>query len=104
MDQQSALQLVNDYIQFLKEQKFKITRAYMFGSYAKGKQDEDSDIDLAVIFKKLRNKDHFDMQIELMKLRWNYDLRIEPHPFAEKDFTPDSPFANEIMKTGIKIL
>jgi hypothetical protein len=39
----------------------------------------------------------------LMRLRRNFDLRIEPHPITEEDFKSGNPFAEEIKK-GVKIL
>ena len=80
----------------------KLLKAYLFGSYTKGRFHEDSDIDLAIILKNL--KDDFEMQVKLMILRRGFDLSIEPHPFDEKDFDSTNPFAYEIMKTSIKIL
>ncbi len=38
------------------------------------------------------------------KLSRKFDTRIEPHPFDETDFNSSNPFANEILKKGIKIL
>ena len=70
-------------------------------SYAKGTFHNDSDIDLAVVFDGL--SDRFDMQVELMKIRRNFDNRIEPHPFSESDFNPSDPLANEVLKNGIMI-
>ena len=84
MDQRSAREIVNKYLQFLKENKIDIRKAYLFGSYAKGASHEDSDIDIAIILKDL--KDDFDMQVHLMKLRRDFDTRIEPHPFDEESF------------------
>lgn len=63
---------------------------------------EDSDIDLAIIFKKLN--DTFDMQVKLMKLRRKFDTRIEPHAFRSSDFKISNPLANEILKTGLEII
>lgn len=102
MDKKTALRIVKEYIAFLQQNKFDIQEVYIFGSIAKGNFDEDSDIDLAVIIKNLKNG--FDTQVELMKLRRGFDLRIEPHPFDETDFNASNPFANEIMNTGIKVL
>jgi len=102
MDQKTAFQIVKKYIKFLKENKYNIQKAYIFGSFATGKFNEDSDIDLAIIFKNLENG--FTTQIDLMKLRRKFDTRIEPHPFDEVDFTISNPFAKEILQTGIQIL
>ncbi|MFQ5636598.1 MAG: nucleotidyltransferase domain-containing protein [bacterium] len=102
MDKKTALRIVKEYIDFLQKNEFNIQGVYIFGSIAKGHFNEDSDIDLAIIIKNLKNG--FTMQGELMKLRRRFDLRIEPHPFDEMDFNDSNPFANEIMNTGIKVL
>ncbi len=49
MDKKTALEIVKKYIDFLKDNKFNIQKAYIFGSYAKGNFNEDSDIDLAIV-------------------------------------------------------
>lgn len=101
MDQTRALEIVKDYIDFLKTQHFDIQQVYLFGSYAKGTFTEDSDIDVAVIMKHLENS--FRMQVTLMKLRRKFDTRIEPHPFDEQDFDATNPFTAEILHSGIQV-
>ena len=74
----------------------------LFGYFAKGTNHEDSDIDLAIIFKSI--DDIIDMQIELMKMRTDDDLMIEPHPFSLSDFQSSNPVVAEILKTGIELI
>ena len=81
MDEKKAIKIVKKYINFLRINNLNIERAYLFGSYTKGIVNEDSDIDIAIVFKDLQ--DSFDMQVQLMKLRRKIDTRIEPHPFNE---------------------
>jgi len=76
-------------------------RVYLFGSYAKGTNLEESDIDITVIFREFDNL--LDIQLELMRLRRKIDGRIEPHPFREKDFNMANPIVNEIVKHGRRI-
>ena len=102
MDKEKASRIARNYIKFIKSQDPNVKTAYLFGSYAKGTIREDSDIDLAIVFKDL--KDTFDMQVKLMKLRREFDTRIEPHAFRESDFKSSNPLANEILKTGLKII
>lgn len=90
------------YINFLRKRDPKIKKAYLFGSYAKGNPDLNSDMDIAIIFEDF--SDSFDMQVELMRLRRKFDTRIEPHPFRATDFNLSNPIANEILKTGIEIV
>ena len=79
-----------------------VQKAYLFGSYASDKYNEDSDIDLAIVMKKLSNS--FTTQVELMKISRKFDTRIEPHPFEESDFNVTHPFANEVLNTGIQLM
>jgi uncharacterized protein len=102
MDKDKASKIAREYINFIKKQNPNFQKAYIFGSYVKGTMQEDSDIDLAIIFKKLN--DTFDMQVKLMKLRRKFDTRIEPHAFRESDFEITNTLANEILKTGIEII
>lgn len=78
-----------------------VTKVYVFGSFAKGKEREESDIDVAIVLNNMT--DFFLTQKQLMKLRRSVDLRIEPHPIKEKDFNAMNPFAYEIQQTGVEI-
>jgi hypothetical protein len=48
--------------------------------------------------------DIIDLQIQLMQLRSDDDLLIEPHPFKISDFHSSNPLVAEIKKNGIEIL
>ena len=100
MDKAEALRIANHYIDTLSS-KYVILQAFIFGSFAKGTNHADSDIDIAIVVKNVA--DIIDTQIDMMKLRRKVDLRIEPHPFLSKDFTKDNPVVSEILKFGIKI-
>ena len=101
MDKRKAPEIAIKYINFIREKNPKIKRAYLFGSYAKGIYNADSDMDLAIVFDNLT--DTFDMQVELMKLRRKFDTKIEPHVFRESDFNTSNPLANEILKYGVDL-
>lgn len=47
--------------------------------------------------------DIFDIQIDLMQMRTDENLIIEPHPFKKEDFDIDNPVVAEILKHGIEI-
>jgi len=102
MDKNEAHNSVKEYIKYLKKNNFNIEKVYLFGSYAKGSFREDSDIDLALVFKEF--PDSFDMQVQLLKIRRKFDTRIEPHPFRSSDFVSDNPLVNEILNTGLQII
>jgi predicted nucleotidyltransferase len=100
MDKNKALKIVRKYIDSVNK-KFPIESVILFGSYAKGTYHKDSDIDLAIVFKSV--DDIIDRQIELMKMRTDDDLMIEPHPFSLSDFQIANPVVSEILKYGIDI-
>ena len=75
----------------------------MFGSWAKGRADEGSDIDVA-LFLDQDDLDGFDADARLMKLRRSVDLRIEPRAFARTDEDVPDPFVKEIIATGERFI
>lgn len=100
MDRTDALNIARQYASVIKT-NYDCKQVFLFGSYAKGTNHEESDIDIAVILKEFENV--MDIQLELMRLRRNIDSRIEPHPFREKDFNMTNPVAHEILKHGQRI-
>ena len=100
MVNQRVIDTVKQYIMIIPKD-FGVKKAFLFGSFAKGKEKEESDIDIALVLENM--PDFFYAQRQLMKLRRKIDLRIEPHPIKEQDFNSLNPFAYEIEKTGIEI-
>jgi len=100
MDKREAIKIAIKYTDSIRS-RYHIENVILFGSFAKGTYHADSDIDLAIIFKSI--DDIIDMQIELMKMRTDDDLMIEPHPFSLSDFQSSNPVVSEILKTGIEL-
>lgn len=97
MDKRDALNIALKYAAAVQS-KYDFVKIILFGSYANGNFNADSDIDIAVILKDYNNM--IDIQLDLMRLRRKIDSRIEPHPFREKDFDITIPIVNEIVKYG----
>jgi len=106
MDKRLAERGIEDtIIKYIDEvsRHYEIEAIIVFGSYAKGTNNEDSDIDIALIFKNLEN-DVIDEELNLMRLRRKIDTRIEPHIIKLEDYQKVSnPFIQEIIETGIKV-
>jgi len=100
MDKRDALKIARRYADAIHG-KYQFIKIILFGSYAKGNYNEDSDSDIAVVFKDYNNR--LDIQLELMRLRRKIDSRIEPHPFRESEFDRSNPVVDEIMKYGQEI-
>ena len=97
MDKRDAIDIAIKYASAVRS-KYDFAKIILFGSYAKGNYNEDSDIDIAVILKDYNNLN--DIQLDLMRIRRKIDSRIEPHPFREKDFDITNPIVNEIVRYG----
>ena len=100
MDKKDVLKIARQFASLLMT-KYDCKQMFLFGSYAKGTNQEESDIDIAVILEEFENS--IDIQLELMRLRRKVDSRIEPHPFREKDFNLANPLVYEILKYGQRI-
>ncbi len=99
MDKREAIDKVVEYKNLLKKH-FQFESIYLFGSYAKGTNRNDSDIDVAIVVKQT-DEDYFSINPLLWKLRRQIDDRIEPI-LIESDFD-DANFLGEIKKYGIQI-
>ena len=84
----------------LARQQFDISRVFLFGSYAKGNAHEYSDIDVALVVKKM-DKGFLEVEPVLWRLRRQIDPLIEP-VLIEEDNDP-AGFLEEITWTGIEI-
>lgn len=98
---QDILDTIYKFIEEIKKH-YNVTAIILFGSYAKGTENEDSDIDIAVISDDF--DDIYDCMAHLMGMTWDIDARIEPHPIKKKDFEEVSDyFVKEVIDTGIKV-
>lgn len=80
-------------------EKLPLKALYLYGSYSKGNQREDSDIDIAVIVEHL-NENYFADTPLLWKLRRKISNLIEPVLLTED---MNNPLYCDITKTGILI-
>ena len=94
--------IVDKYIAIVKE-NYDVVAIILFGSYAKGTENEDSDIDIAVVTDDIKT-DKFDEEVKLTLLRRKIESRIEPHIIKVEDYENDeTPFVVEVKNTGIKV-
>jgi len=99
----SIIEIAKIYLQEVEKSGIRIGKAYLYGSYSRGENRKESDIDIAIISSDFTG-DRFQDALRLKKLRWNIDLRIEPMPIKSEDFTEDNPLVNEIIKNGITLI
>jgi len=89
------------FIQLLNKAGIPVSKAYLFGSYARGTADENSDIDICIVSDAL-GKDYFEEMVKLRMIAMQIDSRIEPVPFAPLDLKDTyNTLAAEIRKYGV---
>lgn len=104
VNQRTAKHYAIDFVSYLRnELRVPIHEAYLFGSYAKGKQRDWSDVDVAVISKKFKGRIDPLVFLSLQKRRIDDLRRIEAVGFHPDDFVPEDPLVYEIMMSGIKL-
>ena len=82
-----------------------IDKAYLYGSYAKGTQRDDSDVDLCFFSDAFEDRRSLDILTELfyLKIKYDKDILIEPNAFPTSELYNDNPFVKEILRTGREI-
>ena len=97
MDQEEAINLGKKYKVLISEH-FDVKDAIIYGSYCKGTQKEDSDIDIAIVVDDITGN-YFDSFPLLWKIKRKVSNFIEPVLICEKK--DKSGFLKEIRKSGI---
>jgi predicted nucleotidyltransferase len=92
---------VADYIKACNEIGISFNKVILFGSYAKNKATEWSDIDLALVSDKFTGMPVDDRR-KISHVNIHY-IDIEPHTFNSEYFKKGDPFIDEIKRTGIEI-
>ncbi len=90
---------ISGFVADLKKAGYSPSRVVLFGSYAKGRPNELSDIDLAVWDKKFTGCGTVDME-PIVSIVSKYPL-LELHSFSEEDTEDNNPFVKEILRHGI---
>lgn len=99
---QKALKIARQFITYVNKHYRKVSKAFLFGSYSKGRSHYGSDIDIALV-SPFFSKDAYRDQIELMRLKTKIHLDIEPHPFHPSAFVDEDPIVWEIKQHGVPI-
>ena len=98
--------LVQKVSEIAKKDKMPISKVFVFGSYAKGKIDKNSDLDLCFISSKFKNTIEAEayLRTEIYFLEPEINIPIDIVAYRPKDFKETAPLVYEIKKTGIRIV
>ncbi len=98
MDKIDAINIAKRYRDAVAEM-LPVKAMYLYGSYSKGNQRDDSDIDIAVVVERL-NDNYFEDTPLLWRLRRKVSTLIEPVLLTED---MNNPLYRDITKSGILI-
>ncbi|MBA7516509.1 hypothetical protein ES705_08557 [subsurface metagenome] len=102
MDKINAIKISTSYLKRLRDSNIKFSEAWLFGSYAKGVQNANSDIDLAIVLDDSETK-NFETEVRLMVIRDGDETIIEPHAFTKDEFEMHTPIVEQIIENGERI-
>ncbi|MBQ7414418.1 MAG: nucleotidyltransferase domain-containing protein [Prevotella sp.] len=95
---EEALAIVKAYKQVIRSHYNNEPKVFMYGSYAKGKANPDSDIDVAVIVEEGEIINKWEQWADLWADIRKVSVLIEPVLMEEKE---DSMLYREVMRTGV---
>ena len=97
------LNIINNYVLELSKE-IKINKVILFGSYAKGTNNEDSDIDLAIFSDDFSNMERIEALKFLLLKASDLTIDLQPQPFTLADLEDeDNWLAKEVEETGIEL-
>ena len=98
----SLKNIIQEFILELKSKGYNPSKVVLFGSYAKGRPHEHSDIDLAVWDEKFTGCIPLDVE-SLIKLKVKFPSLLELHTYHSSETVDSDPFIGEILAHGIRI-
>lgn len=97
------INVIQEFIKLLKEENIKIEKVILFGSYAKGSQRVDSDIDLAIISPDFKEEDCIKNMTLLLCKANLLKVDIQTIPFSIEEYNEPKGIMEEILNTGIEL-
>ena len=101
---EAAKQIIKKYVTEVKA-AMPIDRVYLYGSYANGTAQWDSDVDLCFFSASFAEENIMQIMGRLFELKRQYNryLCLEPNAFPLSELDNDNPFVKEILRTGVEI-
>lgn len=96
-----AINTVKKFASYINKSGLQLYKVILYGSFARNKQHEHSDIDVALVADEFSGVGFIDIKMFVKTLK-NYIL-IQPKTFQTDYFKNGDPFIEEIISTGIEI-
>ena len=99
----SGIGKIYKFVQLLEQQRVIVSKVELFGSYAKGKTNPDSDTDIVIVSTQF-GQDTAEEMMLLRKITLKVDSHIEPVLLSPEDLNDNyTTFAQEIKRYVIDI-
>ena len=104
MSQGEIIKQIRNYVICLKKNGISIDKAFLYGSYARDKATEESDVDVLLV-SGIFDKNFDDIAGRIWVLSKDYNIRLEPYMVGTKKFETDkySPLFEIVRQEGIEI-
>ena len=97
-----VIEIIRQYIEIIKND-VSVEKVILYGSYAKGNYDENSDIDLALIIAGYNENDFISMGAFLLDKSFVLKVDLQPFPFSIEEYNNPKGIMEEILNTGIEL-
>ena len=98
-----SIELIKKYLIEVRRLGVHVDRAYLFGSYAKGKVWEGSDVDVCIVSDDFGN-DYMSDKMLLNRAALKVDPRIEPVAYSPIDFENKyDSLVDEVKRFGVLV-
>ena len=104
VDYEAVKQIIDQYVSEVRA-VLPIAKVYLYGSYANGTAQWDSDVDLCFFSDQFAAQDIMQILGQLFELKRQYNkyVCLEPNAFPLSELDNDNPFVKEILRNGTEI-
>jgi predicted nucleotidyltransferase len=104
LTRESAIKLVKDFANEIKQTGLHLRKVILYGSYARNQQNEWSDIDVVLVADEFIGVPVLDLNYFIkIKIKKIYTI-IQPQTFSTEYFNQEDPFVKEIKQNGLEVL
>ena len=98
-----VIELIEEFIKLVRAENIVIDKVILFGSYAKGTNRADSDIDLAIVSRDFTEENCIDIMSLLLSKANLLKVDIQTIPFSIEEYNSPKGIMEEIINTGIEL-
>lgn len=104
MVKKSVIEMIKQYLFLLKKEGLIIDKAFLYGSYVRNEENENSDIDLLLVSSKIDASDDYQIG-KIWALTREVNSKIEPYLVSNYKYMHDdiSPIIQLVKQEGLEI-